>query len=101
MQQLNFLLLYAKKYTGTLIITIISMLALVGVQLLIPWIIRTMVDAVTGAEGAFNQALVTRLALFALAVHIARALLQLGRSYLAHVAGWGVVAKWRKVVYEY
>jgi ATP-binding cassette subfamily B protein/subfamily B ATP-binding cassette protein MsbA len=101
MQQLNFLLLYAKKYTGTLIITIISMLALVGVQLLIPWIIRTMVDAVTGAEGAFNEALVTRLALFALAVYIARALLQFLRSYLAHVAGWGVVAESRKVVYEH
>lgn len=101
MQQLNFLFLYAKKYTGTLIITIISMLALVGVQLLIPWIIRTMVGAVTGAEGEFNQALVTRLALFALAVYIARAVLQFLRSYMAHVAGWGVVAESRKLVYQH
>ncbi len=101
MQQLNFLYLYARKYTGTLVITVISMLALVGVQLLIPWIIKTMVGAVTGAGGEFNQALVTRLALFALAVYIARALLQFLRSYMAHVAGWGVVAESRKLIYEH
>ncbi|MCB0061714.1 MAG: ABC transporter ATP-binding protein [Caldilineaceae bacterium] len=101
MQQLNFLYLYAKKYTGTLIITIISMLALVGVQLLIPWIIRTMVGAVTNPDSVFDQALVTRLALFALAVYTARAVLQFLRSYMAHVAGWGVVAEARKLVYQH
>ncbi|HRW06270.1 MAG TPA: ABC transporter ATP-binding protein [Caldilineaceae bacterium] len=101
MSQLNFLVLYAKKYTGTLIITIISMLALVGVQLLIPWIIKTMVGAVTDANGQFNEALVTRLALLALVVYVARAGLQFLRSYMAHVAGWGVVAESRKLVYQH
>jgi len=101
MKSFNFLWLYAKKYTGTLIITIISMLALVAVQLLIPWIIRTMVGAVTDANGHFDQALVTRLALFALGVYTARAALQFLRSYMAHVAGWGVVAEARKLVYEH
>lgn len=101
MKPFNFLWLYAKKYTGTLIITIISMLALVAVQLLIPWIIKTMVGAVTAADGQFNQTLVTRLALLALAVYTARAALQFLRSYMAHVAGWGVVAEARKLVYEH
>ncbi len=101
MKPFNFLWLYAKKYTGTLIITIISMLALVAVQLLIPWIIKTMVGAVTSADGQFNQALVTRLALLALGVYTARAALQFLRSYMAHVAGWGVVAEARKLVYEH
>lgn len=44
MQSLKFLYVYAKKYTGSLIITVISMLLLVGVQLLIPWIIKTIVS---------------------------------------------------------
>ncbi|MBX3012450.1 MAG: ABC transporter ATP-binding protein [Caldilineaceae bacterium] len=101
MHQLKFLYVYAKKYTGSLIVTIISMLLLVGVQLLIPWIIKTMVGAVTNANAVFDSALVTRLALFALAVYIARAGLQFLRSYMAHVAGWGVVAESRKLVYEH
>lgn len=49
----------------------------------------------------FDSALVTRLALFALAVYVARAGLQFLRSYMAHVAGWGVVAESRKLVYEH
>ncbi|MEZ4869591.1 MAG: ABC transporter ATP-binding protein [Caldilineaceae bacterium] len=101
MHQLKFLYIYARKYTFSLIITVISMLALVGVQLLIPWIIRTMVSAVTDGNGQFDAALVTRLALFALAVYVARAALQFLRSYMAHVAGWGVVAESRKLVYEH
>ncbi len=102
MKPLRFLFLYARNYTGSLIITVISMLLLVGVQLLIPWIIKTMVGAVTNADGApISQALITRLALLALAVYIARAGLQFLRSYMAHVAGWGVVADARKLIYEH
>ena len=101
MQSLKFLYVYAKKYTGSLIITVISMLLLVGVQLLIPWIIKTMVSAVTTPGQVFDAALVTRLTLFALGVYVARAGLQFLRSYMAHVAGWGVVAESRKLVYEH
>lgn len=102
MGSLGYLLLYARNYKGSLIITIISMLLLVGTQLLIPWIIKTMVGAVTDPEQAqMTSALVTRLALLALAVYVARAALQFLRSYMAHVAGWGVVADARKLVYEH
>lgn len=70
MKQIKFLLIYAKNYKGSLI-TIISMLLLVGVQLLIPWIIKTMVGAVTDPTGEqISMALITRLALLALVVYI-------------------------------
>jgi ATP-binding cassette subfamily B protein len=102
MKQIKFLLIYAKNYTGSLLLTIISMLLLVGVQLLIPWIIKTMIGAVTNLGGErMSMALVTRLALLALAVYIARFGLQFLRSYMAHVAGWGVVADARKLIYEH
>ena len=102
MKQIKFLLIYAKNYKGSLLITIISMLLLVGVQLLIPWIIKTMVGAVTDPTGEqISMALITRLALLALVVYIARAGLQFLRSYMAHVAGWGVVADARKLIYEH
>jgi ATP-binding cassette, subfamily B, bacterial len=102
MQSLKYLLVYARNYTGSLIITVVSMLLLVGTQLLIPWIIKIMVGSVTDPVGGqISQELITRLALLALAVYVARAGLQFLRSYMAHVAGWGVVADARKLVYEH
>lgn len=93
---------YAKKYTGSLIITAISMLALVGVQLFIPWIIKTLVSMVTNPGiAAETMATVTKLTLLVFFIFIARSILQFLRSYVAHVAGWGVVADVRKFVYDH
>lgn len=102
MKPLKLLGNFAKKYTFSLILTIISMLILVGAQLLIPWLIRTLINALTVDE--FTQAtldLITKLTIIALLVFIARGLMQFVRSYAAHVAGWGVVSDARKYVYEH
>jgi ATP-binding cassette subfamily B protein/subfamily B ATP-binding cassette protein MsbA len=102
MQSLNFLARYARNYTGALIVTVISMLLLVAAQLVIPWIIKTMVAAVTDPTGiSISYASVTRLTLLALAVYLLRAGLQFLRSYMAHIAGWGVVADARVLIYEH
>jgi ATP-binding cassette subfamily B protein len=106
MDALKFLLKYAKKYTGALILTVLSMLLLVGVQLVTPWIIRTMIATITSAKGGPGTgpiaiAQITRLTLLALGVYLARAGLQFLRSYMAHVAGWGVVADVRQHIYEH
>jgi len=93
---------YARKYTLVLVITIISMLLLVGVQLIIPWIIKTLIDAITN-PGTNSQdiSLITNLTVIVLIMYLARAGLQFLRSYLAHLAGWGVVADVRKHIYEH
>lgn len=101
MKQLRYLFVFAQNYKGVLAITVVSMLLLVGVQLLIPWIIRTMIGAITGTGEALSLDLVTRLALLALGVYLARAALQFLRSYMAHIAGWGVVADARKLIYTH
>ena len=78
------------------------MLLLVGVQLLIPWIVRTLIASVTAeTPGQDSLPTITRLVLLALLVYIARAGLQFVRSYMAHVVGWGVVADVRKHIYEH
>ena len=78
----------------------LSMLALVGVQLLIPWFIKTLIGAITKPGAALGDlTLVNKLAAAVLVVYIARAGLQFLRSYLAHIAGWGVVADVRKHIY--
>jgi ATP-binding cassette subfamily B protein/subfamily B ATP-binding cassette protein MsbA len=93
---------YARKYVGSLVLTVVSMLALVGVQLLAPWIIKTMVGTITDpAAGPESLDTITWLALMALAVYLARAGLQFLRSYMAHVAGWWVVADARRHIYTH
>jgi ATP-binding cassette subfamily B protein/subfamily B ATP-binding cassette protein MsbA len=78
------------------------MLLLVGGQLFIPWIIKNLIAAVTADPPAPDiLPYITRLSLLALFIYIARAGLQFLRSYMAHVAGWGVVADVRKHIYEH
>jgi len=93
---------YARKYSLFLTITAISMLALVGVQLLIPWVIKLLVAEVTKPGTSVDaMGYISRLALTVLAVYIARSVLQFLRSYMAHMAGWGVVADVRKYIYDH
>jgi len=94
--------LYARTYSRALVITIVSMLLLVGVQLLVPWIIKTLIGAVTTQIGSLQaKTLIIQLTVIVLAVYILRAGLEFLRSYMAHVAGWGVVADLRKHTYEH
>lgn len=102
MHTLLFVLQKARGYRLALALTIFSMIALVGVQLLGPWIVRTLVAAVeAGPWDAESQALIARLALILLGVYVLRGVLQFVRSYMAHVAGWGVVSDARLQIYEH
>jgi len=82
----------AKKYSKLIILTTLTMLGLVGAQLLIPWIIRQVIDRLTTQpldQGTID--FITRISVIALIVFVARAVMQFIRSYAAHKAGWGVV----------
>jgi ATP-binding cassette subfamily B protein/subfamily B ATP-binding cassette protein MsbA len=98
----KFVFKYARRYVGSLALTVVSMLALVGVQLLAPWIIKTMVGTIT-APGVGPEAMdtIAQLAILALVVYAARAVLQFLRSYMAHLAGWQVVADTRRHIYDH
>ena len=102
MKPFRIVFVYARKYTTALIVTVISMFLLVGVQLLIPWIIKILIaDIIEQAAAQASLNLITQLTLVVLIVYVARAGLQFLRSYMAHVAGWGVVADVRKHIYEH
>ncbi len=93
---------YARNYTGPLSATVFAMLLLTGVKLVLPWVVKTLIEAVTARpvlESTWQ--LITSLALIGLAVYIVRGGASFVRSYMAHVAGWGVVADLRKHVYEH
>jgi ATP-binding cassette subfamily B protein len=102
MKSLGFVFKYTKRYKGPLALTVLSMLLLVAIQLLAPWLIKTMIATVTDpAAGPEAMTTVTRLALLALSVYVVRVGLQFVRSYMAHVAGWHVVADVRAAIYAH
>ena len=99
---MKLLLRFAKKYTWALIVTVVASLALVGAQLLIPWLIRNLINLVTDQSlSAATMQRVTQLSLIALVAFVGRGIMQFLRSYMAHIAGWGVVSDARKFVYEH
>jgi len=102
MKPFSLIFRYAKEYSGSLIVTSLSMLALVGAQLLIPWIIKSLISLVTGSIGTTaSMSSITKMTVLVLVVYIVRAILQFLRSYFAHYAGWGVVADVRKFIYDH
>ncbi len=98
---LKFLLRYARNYSGHLLATIASMILLVSVQLLAPWVVRLMIRTIEHGGGLASMPLITQLALLLLVAYVVRGGLTFVRSYMAHVAGWGVVADARRHIYEH
>lgn len=99
---MKLLLQFAKKYTWALTLTIVASLALVGAQLLIPWLIRNLITLITDQSlSAETMQRVTQLSIIALLAFVGRGFMQFLRSYMAHIAGWGVVSDARKFVYEH
>ena len=73
MKTLKFLFGYARRYTKVLVVTVVSMLLLVGVQLLAPWMIRTMIALVKEPSNlASSMQTILRLAIYTLLLYIAR-----------------------------
>jgi ATP-binding cassette, subfamily B, bacterial len=93
---------YARRYTFSLVLTAFSMLVLVAIQLLVPWVVKLLVAEVTAPGASLGDMnYVTILAIVVLAAYLIRAGLTFVRSYVAHVAGWGVVADVREYIYEH
>jgi ATP-binding cassette subfamily B protein len=102
LRSLRWVLRYLTRYKLPLALTMLSMLVLVAIQLIAPWLVRAMIVAVTDPEaGPTALNLVARLALMTLGIYVIRAVMQFGRSYAAHVAGWHVVADIRNEVYRH
>ena len=102
MAGLRYILRYARGYKGPLLLTALSMVAIVGLDLLGPLIIRRLLAAVqAGYSRSVALALIGRLALVYLLVQALRGALQFVNSYMGHIAGWGVVADSRRELYDH
>ena len=102
LKPIQLVLSYARHYKLVLVVTIGSTLLLVGVQLVVPWVIRDLINEVTASNVTPESfKVVTTLSLVVLGVYILKGIMQFLRSYMAHLAGWGVVADVRKHIYEH
>lgn len=102
MKPLQLMVKLSRKYTRELVITTLTMLALVGVQLLIPWLIKNVIAKLTdGTLSTDTIQFITQISLIALVAFAVRAVLQYIRSYASHIAGHGTVSIARRYVYEH
>jgi ATP-binding cassette subfamily B protein/subfamily B ATP-binding cassette protein MsbA len=102
---LRFVYAHARRYAWALALTVTSMFLLVAAQLVGPYLVRTMIATATEpaaqglAPGTEAVNAIARLAVLALGLYVVQAALRFVRSYMAHVAGWSVVADVRLQVY--
>jgi len=91
----------ARPYWKYLIIAGISTLAITGVNLLGPWLIRQLVDIITNI-GQYPDARknIINLTILITFSYIARIIFQFLASYLSHYAAWHLVAHMRSMVYD-
>jgi len=96
------ILRYARPYRRHIAAALASTVALVVIQLAVPWIVRRLVTSVEeSVSGAATMAVVGWLAVGLLVLYLVRALMRFTSSYSAHYAGWGVVADARREVYAH
>jgi ATP-binding cassette subfamily B protein/subfamily B ATP-binding cassette protein MsbA len=101
LKTLLFVLTYARRYLKPLTIAVVSMVFLVAVRLLAPQVIRQLIAMVSAGAGAEAQPQVLRLAAGLLILYALRGVMQFLSGYMAHSAGWGVVADIRRTVYQH
>jgi len=102
MKALRFFAVYIRDYAKPLGVVVISMVMLTAVGLATPWIVRSMIQTVTDSEAGMQSSdTIARLAIIALGLFTLQGGLRFVRSYVAHVAGWGMVADARRHIYQH
>ncbi len=93
---------YTRPYRRHIAVGLSATVALVVIQLAVPWIVRRLVASVQeSVAGSVPMAVVGWLAAGLLALYLVRAFMRFTSSYFSHFAGWGVVADARREVYEH
>lgn len=91
----------AKPYWGYLIISVISLLAITGLNLLGPWLIRNLIGVITNINKYPNaQEYIIKISLLLIISYIAGIIFQFLRGYFSHYAAWNLVADVRMMVYD-
>lgn len=101
MKYLLRLLKYARPYWKCLVISAFSLFAVTGLNLVGPWLIKTLVGLVTALNAApETPKAILRLSLILFFSYLARMGFQFLHGSLSHRAAWSTVAQIRAVLYD-
>ncbi len=94
---------YAKPYRRHVVIAAVCLTGVIGLNLVGPWIIRGLVSVVTEGTGdrASRLRTINLLALAVIVTYAVRGVCQFLSNWMTHIAGWGVVAEFRRRVYDH
>lgn len=90
----------ARPYWSYLLITGLAILALTGIDLISPQLIRSMLAHVED-EGSLTMAVLRPIALGLLALYAFKIVFRFLASYMSHVGSWRLVANMRTLVYDH
>ncbi len=101
MKNLIRLLRHGKPYWGLLYLTAFSLLAVTGLNLLGPWLIRSLIDILTDTEVQPSLYAIRNIALTLALIYLLRAIFTYMYRYYSHVAAWNLVSDMRVIVYNH
>lgn len=101
MKNLVRLLKYAKPYWHLMIITMVSLIGITTMNLIAPWIVRSLTATLLNDALVDRMQLIKKYALILLVIYTLRAVFTYLYRYLSHVAAWNFVADMRVTVYNH
>ena len=101
MKNLFRLVRYARPYWGLLIISGLSLLALTGLNLLAPWLIKDLVSILSDSLEPSDMKGILMISFILFLTFVAKILFRYLNNYLSHKAAWNLVADMRVVVYDH
>ena len=101
MKNLLRLIKYAKPYWHLMAITMGSLIGITAMNLIAPWIVRSLTATLTEEQGSNQMETIGRLAIILMVVYVFRAIFTYLYRYLSHVAAWNFVADMRVTVYNH
>lgn len=104
MKELKTLLHFARPYYGFMLLAIISMIMVTAMNMVAPWMIRTLIRTIT--DGVANPDVrffrdIQWLAFIAVLVYAFRSVFQFATDYVSHYAAWNILKEIRQFLYDH
>lgn len=101
MKELKALLPFAKPYKWWIVAATLCMLLVTVASLAGPWVIRSLLGAVTqGVEAGLDYSYINLLAIAIVTIYIVRAISKFATDYISHCAAWSMVRDIRQRMYD-
>lgn len=104
MKELKALFRFMKPYKWLLVLATISMIFVTVMNMIGPWMIRSLIQTVTNGVGQTDGSYIKRinfLAILAISVYLLRAVAQFGTDYISHFAAWNILKEIRQFLYDH